>query len=570
MIKTTLLSVLFLISTQVSFAQWDGNPAVVNNVVSNASIDERKIFSVTDGAGGALIAWESNDYEIGVMNIYMQRKTASGALSWSVSTAPLLIASSTTSYLHADGGIGDLVSDGAGGAYISWIDKLSEVSADMYVQRISNNGAMLFTPGGIKVNQTNGHEYSDARLCADDAGVIICWTDQVQGSRDLTIETGEVFAQRYNLSGNPQWTAGGVKVSSVVSHKGLSHMVTDGANGAFICFSDARNSSMSDNGFFDKVDIYAQHISSAGAKLWGVQDAVVSNVHDFQYTQHTADSRKSMIADSGGGFVLVYRSDNTLYAQRMAVNGARLWATPGVALSGDLSKYMGNYTLDYSVSKGLVAVWDQFYFTEYGGDVHAQNITPNGAVNWGVNGILVSAPNIPNFYYNTGMSTMAADGKGNYVINWTSYDTVYFHFEIKGQKLNGLGQRLWGDTGVDICVNPKADAQLPIILRSNNDSMIVAWEDTRTSAESNFDIYAAKIDPNGKLVNTITTSYATTKNGNWNDPSIWAGNAVPPSGADIIIRHTVIANINVSCKSIKVEPGVSFNINPGINITLLQ
>lgn len=563
--KTTFLTALLLITTQVIFAQWDGNPAVVNNAVSNDLKDDRGIFSVTDGAGGAILAWIGWDNDSSLVNVYLQRKTSSGAVAWSTVSTPLFVFSSTTSALSYDGGIGDLVSDGAGGAYISFIDKLSNVTSNIFLQRVSHSGAILYTSGGIKINLTNGHEYSDAKMCADNAGVIICWTDQQLGNPDLTLETGKVFAQRYNLSGIAQWLVGGVQVSTAVGDKGFSEITSDGANGAFISFCDARNSSAPVNGYFDNIDIFAQHLSSTGSKLWGAQDVIVTTEPGIQYTLSVSDSRRSMIADSAGGFILIYRGSNfdVLYVQRLAANGTRLWATLGVPLVGVLPGYMGNCNISYSAQNGLIVVWDQFLFAQNRGDVHAQNITSGGLVNWGSNGILVSAPNIPNFYYNVGMSTMAADGSGNYVVNWTNYDTVNYHFEIKGQKLNSLGARLWGVSGVDICVNPLADAQLPVILRSSNDSMIVAWMDGRNN---NFDIYSAKIAPNGNLIST----YATIGNGNWNVPSIWSGNAVPPSGANVIIRHTVNANINVSCNSLKVEPGASFNINPGINITLLQ
>lgn len=127
-----------------------------------------------------------------------------------------------------------------------------------------------------------------------------------------------------------------------------------------------------------------------------------------------------------------------------------------------------------------------------------------------------------------------------------------------------------GDSGVDICVNPVADAQLPVIMHSRNDTTIVAWEDWRNnSAGGNVDIYSAKIDPHGSLVNSISITFSTNGNGDWNDPSTWSGNVIPPPGADIIIRHAVNANINVHCKSIKVEQGASCNVSPGINLSLL-
>jgi hypothetical protein len=38
-------------------AQWDGNPATVNNPVTNTTTDAGNIYSVGDGAGGMIVVW---------------------------------------------------------------------------------------------------------------------------------------------------------------------------------------------------------------------------------------------------------------------------------------------------------------------------------------------------------------------------------------------------------------------------------------------------------------------------------------------------------------------------------
>ena len=100
--------------------------------------------------------------------------------------------------------------------------------------------------------------------------------------------------------------------------------------------------------------------------------------------------------------------------------------------------------------------------------------------------------------------------------------------------------------------------------------MLVAWEDDRNIGSSQTDIYSARIGPTGNLINITVVFYVTTANGNWNSPSTWAGNIVPPAGANVIIRHNVTGNVDASCNSLRVEsPGV-LSVNTGINILVLQ
>jgi len=100
--------------------------------------------------------------------------------------------------------------------------------------------------------------------------------------------------------------------------------------------------------------------------------------------------------------------------------------------------------------------------------------------------------------------------------------------------------------------------------------MITAWSDFRNSAKTSTDIYSAKIGANVALIGTLNNNYVSAGNGNWRNATTWVGYLVPPVGADVTIRHNVIANIKASCNSLRVEtPGV-ITVNTGIGITILK
>ena len=131
-----VLVLLLLFSFQHLFCQWDGNPATVNNAVSTSLKSDEDVVIVSDGAGGAIAAWRGFSLIDSSYSIYVQRKTSEGAIVWQTTGNPVVVDSSVTNYLE----ISDLVSDAAGGVYITWINYLSDSTSDIYLQHFNSTG----------------------------------------------------------------------------------------------------------------------------------------------------------------------------------------------------------------------------------------------------------------------------------------------------------------------------------------------------------------------------------------------------------------------------------------------
>lgn len=71
---------------------------------------------------------------------------------------------------------------------------------------------------------------------------------------------------------------------------------------------------------------------------------------------------------------------------------------------------------------------------------------------------------------------------------------------------------------------------------------------------------------NGPAVDN--TTFSTTATGDWTNPAVWCGGAVPPPGARIIVRHPVNITADTNCKSLEVVLPGSFNVAPGVNFTV--
>ena len=129
----------------------------------------------SDGAGGAIITWE--DYRAGNADIYAQRVNATGATLWTANGVAVCTAAGGQSAPQ-------LISDGAGGAIITWYDYRAG-NYDIYVQRVSASGAVHWTSDGVAVCTAAGNQEYPELVSDGTGGAIIVWQSYRAGSTDI-------------------------------------------------------------------------------------------------------------------------------------------------------------------------------------------------------------------------------------------------------------------------------------------------------------------------------------------------------------------------------------------------
>lgn len=205
-------------------------------------------------SGGAVICWEDyRDYLNTGANIYAQRIQADGTPRWAVDGVPVCAYGSDQLYP-------EVVTDGVGGAIFSWQDQRAGMAnANFFSQRLAANGTPQWTLDGISLCTALSHR-SDMTMIPDGAGGAIgAWVDYRSG-----VAT-DIYAQRVSGAGALPWGANAVAICDTTNDQQLPVLVSDGANGAVIAWHDNRASNY---------DIYAQHITSAGAVGGGGSTAV--------------------------------------------------------------------------------------------------------------------------------------------------------------------------------------------------------------------------------------------------------------------------------------------------------
>ncbi|MBI3606587.1 MAG: hypothetical protein HY207_01300, partial [Nitrospirae bacterium] len=265
--------------------------------VSTAANNQGALQLTSDGAAGAIIAWQ--DARSGsTSDIYAQRVTSAGAVLWTADGVAVSTAANNQGALQ-------LTSDGAGGAIIAWEDFRAGTTSDIYAQRVTSTGAVLWTANGIPVS-TAASTQSALQLTSDGAGgAIIAWQDFRVGT------TSDIYAQRVTSGGWPLWTANGVAVSTAANNQYSPHVSSDGYGGAIIAWQDARSGT--------NYDIYAQRVNGLGVLLWPADGIAISTAADNQ-------GALQLTSDGAGGAIIAWQdprggTNYDIYTQGISAGG---------------------------------------------------------------------------------------------------------------------------------------------------------------------------------------------------------------------------------------------------------
>ena len=235
-----------------------GNPAWTASGVIVSSIGGAENQSVIPcGNGGAIIAWDASRTINGTSayHIYAQCLDGSGTPLWTANGVPLCEAA-TGQFSPR------IVSDGAGGAIVTW-DDLRNVWFDIYAQRVDANGAMQWQTDGIPVCMAGGDQEAPDIASDNAGGAIISWQDYRTGQ---TSQYWDIYAQRVDGSGTAQWTPGGIPISTAPDAQRAPIVASDGNHGAFITWTDRRSGSDD--------DVYGQHVDGSGQLITAVGGSV--------------------------------------------------------------------------------------------------------------------------------------------------------------------------------------------------------------------------------------------------------------------------------------------------------
>lgn len=540
-------------------AQWANSPSVNNTFSNNTIHSELEPVLIRDGSGGAIVVVQ----DVNTTDLYAQKITSTGAVVWGGSNNPVVIRSGASQHIRHTA-----IADGAGGAFISWIDYRDDIDGilgEVYMQHINSAGTILWTVNGIRITETAEIDEEDVFMCTDGGtGVIVAWN----WDDNLTNKT--VSAQKVNAAGTVLWAANGIPVANGGGFRWASTVVPDGNNGAIFLLTDTRNIPNGDNYLFlfDQfnpdpllnLDLYAQRLNGSGSPMWGTLGVPISTA---PYRQNT-DAAAGVIPTLDGGAIFVFndgRNDPAgngiydIYIQKVDAAGTALWTTNGEPVATTPQNETAVSVIPNNLGGAVIAWQNQTNFR-----LMMQNIASTGAKLWASAGLFVSpVSNIVN------TARLILDSNNDYIC---VYDAFTSSPSIQAQKLDDAGNLLWNVAGVPVANNTLSSPSAHRVVLSENTSVIAAWEDFRNPTP---DIYASKLLADGTLAGPTVGDYITIANGNWNNPAIWNNNSVPPVNANVTIRHIVGVNVSATVNTLEIElPGGQLTILSGNTFTVVN
>jgi len=326
-------------------------------IVCRAFGGQMNLAAVSDGAGGAIVAWQDGRAASGSgFDIYAQRIDGAGMLRWAINGVPLCTAAATQTKPA-------IASDGAGGAIVAWEDSRS-AATNVYAQRVDANGARLWPMDGVAVCASPRGGLGFPTVAADGVGgAIIAWEDHRGTSAD-------VYAQRIGASGAIQWADNGVALCAAAGDQIQPAMASDDSGGVIVVWESHPNPG--------STEVDAQHVQPSGALSWGADGVTLCGAPG-------RPSRPTLVADGHGGAIVTWEDTrggtSDVYAQRVNGAGTSQWTAQGVAVS-TADKDQAAPRLVPDGAGGVIITWED-HRSDAGWDVYAQRVSGGGALGGG-------------------------------------------------------------------------------------------------------------------------------------------------------------------------------------------
>ena len=188
---------------------WGSAPVAV--CLDNNGQDQLSV--IREKSGDIVVAWV--DSRNATLDIYAQKMDLAGNRLWGDNGAAVVTYSASQSTPR-------VASDGAGGAFVAWLD--ARVNTHVYAQRLDGSGSALWAPDGVPVCAIAGTKNEIRITEGPSRSAIVSWVMPVGGVSTL-------LAQRVDSAGTPLWDANGKQFSDARNPCRNALAIPDGEGG---------------------------------------------------------------------------------------------------------------------------------------------------------------------------------------------------------------------------------------------------------------------------------------------------------------------------------------------------
>jgi len=444
---TNLFIRLFLL-TAITSAQWSSDPSLPQLMGTGV---QSQVAPTSDG--GVYIAWLTD----GNYHVYIQRLDAAGEIQ--LDESGLLVSDNNNSSWIAVYHL-NLVVDGNDNAIITTVDQRTG-TWEVYAWKIAPDGSMPWGQDGVTLTNSGLGNMSPRVAILPDNSVVVTWThndnsvlfqrissdgtllwgdgilmedddaDLMSPQPIITVEgdvliqwirqsgafpwamDSELYLQKYDYDGNPQWSDSILAAGPVVFPMGnwSQQLVAEASGGSFLAWTQ-----MSGN----VQNAVAQLISVEGVPVWTGGVDLSTNSSNFRMSPmiSVAEETQELMAvwrEANGS-----QSQRGIFAQRLDSSGNQLWGSTGTTVVALNSSY--DY-LDLSVAgfgEEIISAYIQ-QSANMSGDIYAKRLDAEGNSVWTDEMVTVTNSGTPK------SDMMTSKGPNCLFIAWSENGSVYAH-----------------------------------------------------------------------------------------------------------------------------------------------
>ncbi len=463
----TLVGIGMLLAASAP-AEWSTDPHE-NNPVDVTADSGEEVLTVSDGTGGAIILYKQVPADgDGFYDLLARKVDHYGNMVWG---SPVTI---------FDGVANDnpmevaAISDGVGGVFIAWIRYVSNTRV-LTGQRLDSSGALTWGAlGSLAVTSPTGFSMYEPQLVADGAdGFIVAWQDR----RDYWTTNSDIWAQRFDGSGNRLWGPGGTEVCVADQSQLGVTICSDSVGGAYVAWEDFRSTT--------NWEIYGQRLLPGGTVAWETDGKLllVNSYDDHDPILVTTNYNSD--------FFLVHHhfdgADHQIMVGRFTSLGDWLWSEYAAENPGGPQFDPAAIADGHG---GVFVAWKDYRLIGlFGGHIFLQHFSPSGVVQFGTTGTPAGLADV-----NQSNPRLVLDQADGVIVIWEDYRS--YHSDIYGQRLTAAGSTKWGESGRPIGAGSHEDLA-PSFIADGHGGLLPAWVSSRAAYYS--DIYAQRVGYHGKL-----------------------------------------------------------------------
>ena len=368
-----------------------------------------ELHIVSDGSGGAFVSWVARP----------------SSQQWEyVSHVTSVDSEGNVRWQREVRAVDRMISDGAGGAIIA--TDYSYYENILFIIKIDSKGNFPWGDEGVFFSR-EGYQDNSLRLAGDGAGgAIVVW----QESSEIT---DRIFAQRMDSEGGLPWGQGGVLLYTTPEEVRAEEprVTSDGSGGAIVVWVQEPEGKIEESSPEALLfDIYAQRVDARGKTLWtdnGVPLGITKG-------GGACPCNHLVVSNGAGGAIIIWEDLRkglmSMYAQRVGSDGTIKWQSGGEEVC--YIKTNASFWPTTAVSDGSGGAIVTF-------GIRAQKIDAAGRTMWPDDGIL---------FTERGTHDLAYDGHGGAIIAWGSGKSMFKSERSYVQRIDSEGKLLWGEEGI--------------------------------------------------------------------------------------------------------------------------